>query len=124
MINHKLCLDKSFQEILYRIENWIEGSGWIVRLIKSQYINILTYRPLSGSSYKKLSSKLKKSKKGLINIKNNYQKCFLGYQVRHIDSVKILPERTTQKYKKLANDLDYDAIKFCVQEKGFSKIET
>ena len=38
--------------------------------------------------------------------------------------MKILPERTTQKYKKLANDLDYDAIKFCVQEKGFSKIET
>ena len=61
VINHKLCLDKSFQEILYRIENWInEGSGWIVRLIESQYINISTYRLLSGSSYMKLSSKLKK----------------------------------------------------------------
>ena len=29
------------QEILYRVNNWIiEGSGWIVELIESQYINI------------------------------------------------------------------------------------
>ena len=43
--NHKLSLslDKSFQDILYRIDNWIdEGSGWIVELIESQYINIST----------------------------------------------------------------------------------
>ena len=41
VINCKFSLDKSFQEILYRIDNWInEGSGWIVELIESQYINI------------------------------------------------------------------------------------
>ena len=35
MINHKFGLNKSFQEILYRIDNWInEGAGWIVELIK------------------------------------------------------------------------------------------
>ena len=50
-INHKFSLDNVFQEILYLIDNWInEGSGWIVELIESQYINISTYRPLSGSS--------------------------------------------------------------------------
>ena len=28
VINHKFSLDKSFQEILYRIDNWInQGSG-------------------------------------------------------------------------------------------------
>ena len=64
VINHKFGLDKSFQEILYRIDNWInEGSGWIVELIKSQCINILTYRPLSGSSYIKLLAELKTPKK-------------------------------------------------------------
>ena len=31
-----------------------EASGWIVDLIESQYINVSTYRPLSGSSYVKL----------------------------------------------------------------------
>ena len=50
--NHKFCLDKSFQEILYRVDNYInEESGWIIELIESQYINISTYRPLSGNSY-------------------------------------------------------------------------
>ena len=38
MINHKFGLEKSFQETLYRINNWTnESSGWIVELIKSQY---------------------------------------------------------------------------------------
>ena len=45
--NYKFSLRKSFQEILYRIDNWInEESGWIVELIESQYINISAYRPL------------------------------------------------------------------------------
>ena len=75
MINHKFSLENAFQEILYRIDNWInEESGWIVELIKSQYINISTYRPLSGSSYEKLPAELRNSKKELINTKNNNQK--------------------------------------------------
>ena len=55
VINHKLDLDKPFQEILYRIDNWInEGSDWILETIKSQYTNISTYRPLSRSYSVKL----------------------------------------------------------------------
>ena len=78
VINHKISLENVFQEILYRIDNWInEASGWIVELIESRYINISTYRLLSGRSYVKLPAELRTSKKGLINIKNNDQKCFL-----------------------------------------------
>ena len=124
-MNNKFSLENAFQEILYRIDNWInEGSGWIVELIESQYINISTYRPLSGSSYVKLFVELKSSKKGLINIKNNDQKCFLWCHVRHINPVKIHPERITWEDKKLANNLDYDRVEFPVREKDFSKIET
>ena len=79
VINHKFILENAFQEILYRIDNWInEGSGWIVESVKSQYINVSTYRPLSGSSYVKLPAELRSPKKGLINIKNKDQKCFYG----------------------------------------------
>ena len=124
VINHKFSLENAFQEILYRIDNWInEGSGWIVELIESQYINISTYRPLSGSSYVKLPAELRSSKKGLINIKNSNKKCFPWCRVRHINPVKIHPERITREDKKLANDLDYDRVEFPVREKGFSKIE-
>ena len=72
-------LEKSFEEILYMIDVWINnGSGWIIELIESQYINISTYRPLSGSSYIDLPVELKSPRKGLINIKNKDQKCFYG----------------------------------------------
>ena len=125
VINHKFSLENAFQEILYRIDNWInKGSGWIVELIESQYINISTYRPLSGRSYVQLPVELKSPKKGLINIKNSDQKCFLWCHVRHINLVKINPERITQNEKNLANDVDYDGVGFLVREKDFSKIET
>ena len=69
--NHRFKLENSFQEILYMIDVWInKGSGWKFESIESQYINISTYRPLSGSSYIKLHVELKSPRKGLINIKN------------------------------------------------------
>ena len=71
-----------------------------------------------------MTTEIKRPKKGLINIKNNDQKCFLWCHVRHINPVKIHPERITQNDKKLANDLDYDRVGFPVREKDFSKIET
>ena len=44
--------------------NWKnESSGWMVELSKSQYINISTYRPLSGSSYIKFPDELRSAKK-------------------------------------------------------------
>ena len=79
IINRRFKLDQSFQETLYRIDAWINrGSGWIIELIESQYINISTYRPLVESSYIDLPIELKHPKKGLINIKNNDQNFFYG----------------------------------------------
>ena len=76
------------------IDNWInKGFGWIIELIESQYINISTYRPLSGSSYMNLPDELKSPRKGLINIQNKDKKYFLWYHVRHINSSKRHPER-------------------------------
>ena len=72
VINHKYSLKNAFQEILYSIDKWInEGSGWIVELIKSKYINISTYRPLSGTSYVQLPAELRSPEKGLSTSKNN-----------------------------------------------------
>ena len=52
-------------------DDWInEGSGWIVELIESQYINISTYRPWSGSSYVNFPAELRSLRKST----NQYQK--------------------------------------------------
>ena len=124
MINHNFSLENAFQEILYRTDNSNnKGSSWIVESIESQYINISTYRPLSGSSYVKLPVELRSPEKGLINIKNKDQKCFLWCHVRHINPLKEHPERITKIDKKIACSLNYDEIKFPVEEKDFKKIE-
>ena len=48
VINRRFKLENSFQEVLYMTDVWSNnGSGWNVESIKSQYINISTFRPLS-----------------------------------------------------------------------------
>ena len=70
-----------------------------------------------------LPVELKSSRKGLINIKNKNQKCFLWCHVRHINLSKEHPERILKNDKKIAEELNYDGIEFPVQEKDFNKIE-
>ena len=89
-------VDKSFQEILYRIDNWInKGSGWIIESTAAQYVDISIYSPLIGCTYIELPDKLKNPMKGLINIKNSDNKCFLWCHIRHLNPPKIHPERIT-----------------------------
>ena len=115
VINHKFRLENYFQEILYMIDVWINnGSGWNVESIESQYINISTYRPLSGSSYMDLPVELKSPRKGLINIKNKDQKCFLWCHVRHINPSKKHPKRILKTDKNISEKRDYDRIAFPV----------
>ena len=109
---------------MYRIDAWInEGSVWIVESIESQYINISTYKPLVGSSYIDLPIELSNPRKGLINIKNNDQKCFLWCRVRHFNFVKEYPRRIKKTDRRIASNLNYEGIEFPVQEKDFKKIE-
>ena len=78
VIGNKYFLDQCFNEMIFRLENCIShGSGWHADNILNQYVNISSYKPLSGSTYCKLPKELSNSKKGLINIHNNDKKCFL-----------------------------------------------
>ena len=88
----KYMPDTFFQEILYRINNWInKGSGWIIESINGEYVNISVYSPLIGITCIDLPDKLKNPLKGLINIKNNDNKCFLCCHIRHLNLVKTHP---------------------------------
>ena len=98
VINLVFSLDKSFEEILCRIDNWInEGSGWIINSINEEYVNISGYAPLLGSSFIELPNELKNSREGLINIKNNDNKCFLWCLVRHINLINKNSEKINKK---------------------------
>ena len=116
----KYDLDKCFQGILYRINNWInEGSDWIIESIEVQYVNISIYSSLTGSTCIELFDRLKNPMKSLINIKNNDNKCFLWCHIRHITPRKIHPERITKVDKKMIDDLDYEGIKFPVSKRDY-----
>ena len=47
VINLEYDVVKSFQEIVYRIDNWInQGSCWAIESVNAEYVNISIYSPL------------------------------------------------------------------------------
>ena len=61
--------------------------------------------------------------KGMINIKNNDNKCFLWCYIRYLNLVKTHPERITKEDKNMVDDLDYKGITLPVSKKDYCKIE-
>ena len=60
VINLEYKLNKSFQETLQRIDNWInEGSGIVTESVDTECVNISIYSLLSWSRYIELPNKLK-----------------------------------------------------------------
>ena len=101
VIHSEYDLHKSFQEILYRIDSWInEGSGWVIESVHAEYVNISIFSPLSGSTYIEFPRRLRNSMKGPINIKNNDNKCFLCCHIRHLNPIKIHAEKIAKAEKK------------------------
>ena len=82
VINYRFRLENSFQQILYLVDIWInKGSGWIVKSIESQYINISTYINLpvtlkNTTTFTNLTY-LKKSKKRTNQHQKQKSKMFL-----------------------------------------------
>ena len=111
------------EEIRNKIADWLsEGSNWVIELILEHYLNIIGYTPLSGNSYIPLPKKLQNSKKGLINLKNEDDKCFQWCHVRHLNPQKKDPQRIKLTDKEFAKKLDYSGISFPVSFKDYHKI--
>ena len=108
-------MDKAAEEINNKIATWLsEGSGWTIEVILQHYVNIVKYLPLRGNSYLPLPEELRNPKKGLINLKNEDDKCFLWCHVRHLNPFKNNPQRIKIVDKEFANKLDYKGITFPV----------
>ena len=100
------ALDKAAEEINNKIAVWLsEGSGWTTEVILRHYINIVKYLPLRGNSYLQLPVELRNSKKGLINLKNEADKCFLWCHVRHLNPQKDHHYRIKLSDKEFAKNL-------------------
>ena len=109
------ALKLSKDQILNIIAQWIsEGSGWTVESVDDHFLNIVEYTPLNGSIYIKLPSELNNHKKGLINLKNNDNKCFRWCHIRHLNPQDTNPQRIKKTDKEYINQLDYTGIEFPV----------
>jgi len=110
--------------ILEGIAKWLsEGSQWVVDEVLHHYLNIVSYIPLRDNSYIQLAKELRHSKKGLINLKNEDNKCFSWCHVRHKKPKKVHPERIKISDKEFAQKLDYSGISFPVKLPDIPKIE-
>ena len=117
-------LRMSQQEILNSINIWVsEGLGWTIGKIDSNYINIVIYQPLNGSSYIELPMELRNYKTGLIYIKNKDDECFRWCHVRHLNPQEKDSQRIKRDDKQYLEKLDYTNIVFPVSQKQYHKIE-
>ena len=117
-------LNMSKQEILNMIDKWVsEGSGWVIDQIDSHYLNVTLYKLLNGSSYIKLPTDLRNTKKGLINIKNEDNECFRWCHIRHLNPQEKNPQRIKKEDKKMIEKLNYSGIEFPISKKDYNKIE-
>ena len=76
----------------------------LVGLLKkyNQYLNISSYLPLNGSTYIKLHVELRHPMKGLINIQNNDNKCFMWCHIRHLNLIAVKLQRIKKEDKEFA----------------------
>ena len=88
-----------------------KGSGWITDSFVDHTIDISRHKPLSGSSYIKISNELDHPKDGLIIIQNfNDDECLKWYWLRYLHPAYHHPARIRQVDKDFARELDFKII--------------
>ena len=124
VVGPKYGLDKFSQGVFNRLDNWIsEASVWLIDSIAAEYVNISIHSSLSGNSHIQLPDKLRNSMKGLINIRKNDNECFIWCHIRHLNPLRIHPDRIAKADRRMVDDLDYADIKSPVSNKDYNRIE-
>ena len=105
------------------IDAWInEGSGWIAESVESQYINISTYRPLSGSSYMNLPIELRNPRKGIINIKKKIKNILYGVMLGILFLQKNIQKELEKLITKLLKNLIMIQLSFLCKKRILTEL--
>lgn len=107
--NNDHNINEAFQGVNSALEEFVKhGSNWTVNKVISLEVNTVKYSPISGSSYMELPRKIQFTG-GIINIRNEDQKCFLWSILAALHPVPVHPERVYH-YKNYENDLNMGDI--------------
>ena len=99
-----------------------ERSNTEIECVLNHYINVYKYLPLKGGSYIEMPDNFKNSKKGLLNIINKDEKCFMWCHIAYLYPATSHKNRVS-KYKHNENKVNYDGISFPVTLNQIPKIE-
>jgi len=117
-------LEEAFEIINNRVDVWLsEGSGWVIDEIVQQKLYVAHYDPLSGNSFIETPGPFKGPRKGLVNIKNGDDKCFMWCHIASLIEVKTHVDRVTN-YKPHTRLVNYEGIDFPVKITDIPKIES
>ena len=97
-----------------------DGSGWILDNVLSLSVNFSKYTPLKGSSFIELPDYLK-TKKAIINVKNEDQECLKWALLSCLHPAKKNPQRVN-KYMQF-KELNFTGIEFPTPLSQMPKVE-
>ena len=118
----KEILIKVIHTIIEKLNSYqMNGSGWYLKEIVHLEIHTVDYKPMRGSSYIQLPDWISQ-KKGILNIKNKDDKCFLWCVLRYLNPKGKNAELLTD-LKQKENSLNTKGIKFPIKLKDISKFE-
>ena len=118
--DESVIYDRSIQTIEERIQNFNQrGSNWRFQRVLSLDVHFTDFhftdfQPLRGSTFLPLPRKIK-TKKAVINMKNDDDQCFKWSVVRALNPVDVHPERITKELKDQSERLDWSGLKFPVK---------
>lgn len=117
-------LSEHYKELVGEIKTTVSecalyGSGFVLSKIIELNVQVSSYNPLNGSTYIKTPTKLK-SKRAIINVKNNDDLCFAWAVLSALHPVDLNSDRV-QNYFAYLNELNFDGIQFPVSLKDIDK---
>ena len=117
-------LDKMIARIEEVLANFQQsGSNWVFQEIQRLEIHFANWKPIRGSTFIPLPTRLK-NKKGVINIKNEDNQCFKWCIARALNPVDKNPNRITKELIEQAKSLNWNGLKFPVGLKAIKIFET
>jgi hypothetical protein len=99
-----------------------EGSGWRLRRVVQLEIYIGEFRPLKGKKHEPLPKSIA-SKKAIINMKNDDDKCFKWAVTRALNPVDKNSERISKELRRQSEELNWEGIEFPTPIDDIKKFE-
>ena len=99
------------------------GSNTTIAGVLNHYINVYKYFPLKRGSYIEMPDNFKNSKKGLLNIINKDEKCFMLCHIAYLYPATSHKNNRVTNYKHKESKVNYEGITFPVTLNQIPKIE-